>query len=417
MSDSPGWAPPGSPPPEDGPQGHSPADPAAPPSPAPAGQQPPPVPPPPPQQQPQGWGQQPQGWGQQPQQPQGWGQQPQGWGSQQPQGWGQPQWASPGWHPAAHAAKPGVIPLRPLGVGEILDGAVTTARTHWRTVLTVAFAIAVLTQLVSALGMALWVDDTSMSLLSSDETTYTDEELNDALRDFLVWGGTTTVVSLLGTVLTTAMLTMVVSRAVLGRSVTVGEAWHDSRPRLLRLLGLVLLVPLIAVGAVVVPIVIGALSGSDALLALLAIAAVATVVWLWVQFSLAAPALMLERQGVMPALRRSWKLVTGSWWRIFGIQLLMMVILAVVAGIIEYPVSLVAALISGQDTGAALDGTADLTWSYLLVSGIGAVVSATITLPISAGVTALLYIDQRIRREALDIELARAAGVAPAPGT
>jgi hypothetical protein len=43
-----------------------------------------------------------------------------------------------------------------------------------------------------------------------------------------------------------------------------------------------------------------------------------------------------------------------------------------------------------------------------------------ITFPITAGVTVLLYIDQRIRREALDLDLARAAGVpgyaAPAPG-
>ena len=38
-----------------------------------------------------------------------------GWGWQQ--GWQQPM-----------AAKPGVIPLRPLGVGDILDGAVTTMR-------------------------------------------------------------------------------------------------------------------------------------------------------------------------------------------------------------------------------------------------------------------------------------------------
>ena len=36
-------------------------------------------------------------------------------------------------------------------------------------------------------------------------------------------------------------------------------------------------------------------------------------------------------------------------------------------------------------------------------------VASTVTLPISAGVTSLLYMDQRIRRESLDIELARAA--------
>ncbi len=42
---------------------------------------------------------------------------------------------------------------------------------------------------------------------------------------------------------------------------------------------------------------------------------------------------------------------------------------------------------------------------------IGSVIGATLTMPVKAGVTVLLYIDQRIRREALDLELARAAGV------
>ncbi len=39
------------------------------------------------------------------------------------------------------------------------------------------------------------------------------------------------------------MLTVVVSRAVLGRQVTPGEAWRDARPQLPRLLGLLLLLP------------------------------------------------------------------------------------------------------------------------------------------------------------------------------
>ena len=57
------------------------------------------------------------------------------------------------------------------------------------------------------------------------------------------------------------------------------------------------------------------------------------------------------------------------------------------------------------------NGTSDLGWTFLIISGIGSVIGSMITFPISAGVTVLLYIDQRIRREALDLELARAAGV------
>ena len=65
-----------------------------------------------------------------------------GWGGGQPHGsWGRP--------PAA--AKPGVIPLRPLGVGEILDGAVSTLRAHWRTVLGVTITVSVISQICNIL--------------------------------------------------------------------------------------------------------------------------------------------------------------------------------------------------------------------------------------------------------------------------
>ena len=47
----------------------------------------------------------------------------------------------------------------------------------------------------------------------------------------------------------------------------------------------------------------------------------------------------------------------------------------------------------------------------LVITAIGSVIALTVTMPISAGVAVLLYIDQRIRREALDLELARAAGL------
>jgi glycerophosphoryl diester phosphodiesterase family protein len=397
VSDSPGWASPGSPPPQDGSDdgansGPNDATPAGPPaSPAPQGWQSPQPPGPPPP-----------GWGGHPQ--------PGGWeGGQQPGGWG-------GWHPQALAAKPGVIPLRPLGVGEILDGAVSTARAHWRTVLAIALGIAVVTQLISTVAMRVWVSDSSGLEALENNPNPTNDEIRDALGDLFAFFSVAGVVTLLGTVLATAMLTIVVSRAVLGRSVTMSEAWHDSRDRLPRLLGLVLLVTLLAVVAVGVPTLLAALTGSFALAVLAVLGGAVLAVWLWVRLSLAAPALMLERQGVMAAMRRSWKLVGGSWWRIFGILLLIQILVTIVAGIIEFPISIVAGIAAGQGADSFFSGSvSELSWTYLAISGIGAVVSSTITLPISAGVTALLYMDQRIRREALDLELARAAGVGGTP--
>jgi hypothetical protein len=48
-----------------------------------------------------------------------------------------------------------------------------------------------------------------------------------------------------------------------------------------------------------------------------------------------------------------------------------------------------------------------------MVSTIGSILAGTLTYPFVAAVTVLLYVDLRMRREGLDLTLARAAGVAP----
>ncbi|NJQ01746.1 hypothetical protein [Streptomyces zingiberis] len=331
----------------------------------------------------------------------------------------------PGWAPQPAAAKPGVIPLRPLGIGEILDGAVSTMRAHWRTVLGISLAVAVVTETISTVATGLWLtDQTGLAALENNPNPTPDEAL-DALGGFFTGAAVTGFVGLLGTIIATALLTVVVSRAVLGQPVTTGEAWHSGRPLLLRLLGLLLLVPLIVAGTVAAAMAPGLLlawAGVDVAAALLvplgALAGLGLAVWLAIRFSLAAPALMLERQGVLTSLRRSVKLVRGSWWRVFGIQLLTLALLFFVALVVEVPTSFAAVLLGGESAADWVTGdSTEASWPFLIVLGIGSVISSTITFPISAGVAALLYIDLRIRREALDLELGRAAGLPGYEGT
>ncbi|MEV1026521.1 glycerophosphoryl diester phosphodiesterase membrane domain-containing protein [Streptomyces sp. NPDC050264] len=437
MNDTPGWASPGSAP-SDGPdgnrqddgggdaQGAGPQDTAGqgpqwskeqpPPAQwsAPSGSpnsdsgQTPPPPPPPPGQGGQGWGGQ--GWGNQP--PGG----PGGYGS--PGGWGPGAWGS-GPPPAA---KPGVIPLRPLGVGEILDGAVSTMRTYWRTVLGISLTVAVITEVLVVLLQGFVLDDSTTDAL--DDPSASAGEVTRAMGGILIGSGVVQVVTLLGTIVATALLTTVTSRAVLGRSVTIGEAWRDARPQLLRLLGLTLLLPLIAAAIVfvgtipgILVAVLGSSNGGLALAVIGGLAGLVVAIWLMIRFSLASPALMLEKQTIRKAMSRSTKLVRGAWWRVFGIQILASIIAGVVASIILVPFSLIAGTVSGDGLGSFLDSSGDVGWTFLIISGIGAVVGSTITFPITAGVTVLLYIDQRIRREALDIELAGAAGLQGYGGT
>ncbi|MFD0056103.1 glycerophosphoryl diester phosphodiesterase membrane domain-containing protein [Streptomyces sp. NPDC127168] len=328
-----------------------------------------------------------------------------------------------GWGGPPPAAKPGVIPLRPLGVGEILDGAVSTMRTYWRTVLGISLTVAVFTEIIVVLLQGLVLDNTGTEALNDPDASLS--ELGDALTETTINSGVVFLISLIGTVLATALLTTVTSRAVLGRPVTAGEAWRDARPQVLKLFGLIILLLLIVAGIVVVGMAPGLLvtatAGDEAGVALTVLGALAAgvfAVWLMVRFSLASPALMLEKQGIKKAMSRSVKLVRGSWWRVFGIQLLATIIANVVASIIVIPFAFLAAALGGDGVSGFLEGTGDLGWTFLIVSGIGSVIGSMITFPITAGVAVLLYIDQRIRREALDLELARAAGTqgSGAPG-
>ncbi|MCX4664201.1 glycerophosphoryl diester phosphodiesterase membrane domain-containing protein [Streptomyces uncialis] len=424
MNDTPGWASPGRSAPSDG-DGQGvprPAEPADGPTDAPgptskwSKEQPPaddwsaPAGPPPartPQTPPPGWGGQAPG--------PGWGQAPggPGWG---PQGPGGPGWGA--WQGRPQAAKPGVIPLRPLGVGEILDGAVSTMRAHWRTVLGISLAVAVVTQIMTVLLQGLVLTDIDTTALNDPGASL--DELGDALGNSLLVTGVILAITLLGTIVATALLTTVTSRAVLGKPVSTAQAWADARAQLPKLFGLTALIALISGGIVGISLVPGLLAGDSdgapGLLAIGAIAGLCVAVWLVVRLSLASPALMLEKQGIGKAMSRSLKLVRGAWWRIFGIGLLAAVIANILASIIVIPFSMIASVAAGDGPSGFLTGTSGVGWTFLVISGVGSVIASMLTLPVTAGVTVLLYIDQRIRREALDLDLARAAGV-PGQGT
>ncbi|MFE2727535.1 hypothetical protein [Kitasatospora sp. NPDC059327] len=325
------------------------------------------------------------------------------YGGQGPQGpYGQPGWGVP------VSPKPGIIPLRPLGLGELLDGSVSTIRKHWRTTLGLSLGVAVVEQAaVTGTQLAVKGDTGDLTPVLS------------ALVSLPV--------TMLLSVVAAALLTMVVSRAILGQSATVRDAWRDARPRLLQLTGLTLLTGLIGAGIVLLgfaPMIGYLLTGADepaiaALLFVVGLLSVPVAVWIWIQLSLAAPALMLEKQGVRTALSRSRRLVRGSWWRIFGINILSQLMAGIVAGIISVPFTVVGLVLGFDDLAGQVDAgdPATLPTAVLITTAIAGVIASTLTIPFTATIGVLLYVDQRIRREALDIELARAAGLPEYGGT
>jgi hypothetical protein len=355
-------------------------------------------------------------------QPPGYGQEGQGqYGQQYGQGqYGQGQYGqrppgAPGPYGPA-ATKPGVVPLRPLSLGEIYDGAFTAIRHNPKVMLGAATLVILVATVLGVLVAQLLVPAISSSFSSLAET---DPELADLGFDNLV---AQTLASSLGISLTMllaqpvveGLLTVSVSQSVIGRKLSLGEVWERLRGRVGRLIGwallralagavltfawfflLILLVALVAEQSPGAAVGIGLLLGIGYLVLL---------VWLGVRVGLVAPALALEGSGLGSTIARAWRLTRGSFWRLFGIYLLAMIIVGAVSYIITIPISLIAGVVGG--TGGSTEA---FTTATVVSSVLSSVISAAITTIFMASVVALLYIDVRMRREGLDVQLAAAA--------
>ena len=319
---------------------------------------------------------------------------PPGWGQPQPGSGSQPAWGQPqpawgpqaswgGWSGGPAPAKPGVIPLRPLGVGEILDGAITTIRRYPKATLGMSAVVVTISQVLQFLLVRSFAE----SLTGVDVASELDFDGTGAAA--AVFG---TMLGFIVNVMLTGALTVVMGQAVLGRPIELAEAWRTVRSRLWALIGtslLVLLLMAISVVLLVIPFFFA-----------------------WPALSLATPALMLERQPVWRAIRRSVALVRGQFWRCLGVVLLAWLVKSTVGGVLAIPFTLFGGGMSLFDPTATSSG--DLGTSYLVMTTIGAIVSGTVVAPFSAGVSALLYVDRRMRAEGLDVALA-AAAAGPAP--
>jgi len=87
-------------------------------------------------------------------------------------GAGQPPTPGNAWTPPPAAPKPGVIPLRPLLVGEIMTGAIDYVRREPRTVISISAMVGVVAAFVQLLVLA--YTSTDLSTLPSDATEQID---------------------------------------------------------------------------------------------------------------------------------------------------------------------------------------------------------------------------------------------------
>ncbi len=334
-----------------------------------------------------------------------------------PPGYGQGA-GGPGYGGWNVAPSPGGVPLRPLALGDILNGAVTLARRNPAATFGLAAIVMTVYGIVSAV-----VDGIYRTRLATDETTLrngqtlTSQQVGHVLGAFfaaLVPLVLVTVV--LGLVLNaalTGMLSAVIGRGVLGRTTSLSGAWRAGRvgavlgaTLLLFALGVGVLVP---VALVVVVLALLHLAPVAVLLGVLGgIGCIVFEILLVIRLSLTLPAVVLEGISPSAAIKRSWQLSHGSFWRLFGILALTGIIVTVAAEVLAIPFSILGTVIGGG-SGGLFSGATTTSVPALIVTAIGTILAATITRPISAGVNVLLYVDLRMRREGLDLTLRDAA--------
>ncbi|GAA1997729.1 hypothetical protein JL107_11050 [Nakamurella flavida] len=277
------------------------------------------------------------------------------------------------------APQPGVIPLRPLTVGEVLSGAIRVVRGNAGLLLAVAFLGAVVASLLPLLLAALAgpvsyvMDDAWIQEFATGRRT-------SFPASWIVYTLAGLVVGIVVQTVLSAVSTSVVTRAVIGRPST-GIIAERLRGRWVVLVGVSAVVSLsVAVGALflVVPGVL-----------------------IYLAWIVAVPVAVMERTGVGTALRRSAELTRGHRGRIFGTM--MAVIGIAFAGTLA--VSLVAVPIMGS---------AGSTSSFVFMQILTVIASGLIG-AWSASVVALIYVDLRIRKENLGPSLASAAAQNPPP--
>ncbi len=187
-----------------------------------------------------------------------------------------------------------------------------------------------------------------------------------------------------------------------GQAITIGSVLRGTLARYWAVWGYLLLLGLIFTGVTIVWVItfIVPLVGFVLVFAWLAV-----VCWLGVRWAVGLPALLAERLGPVVAMRRSWNLVSGMWWRTFGILLLTGVAYVVISLALFALFGGIAALIPAvsEDVRSA-------------IAAAGTALSDALIAPVFPILLTLLYFDLRVRKEGLDLDqLARETSPGPAP--
>ena len=313
-------------------------------------------------------------------------------------------------------AQPGIIPLRPLTVGELFNGAFQAVRVNPQTMFGFAFAIMAVVGLVQAF----FASSSTSSLtraLSSGDTEDLVYSLGGSMGSFVTSG-----LTMLATAFLSGMLALTVWDAVLGRKSSPADAWHRFSPRFVPVLLATLLIGIIEFVVIVLVLLVfmipfflvvvnaasarsydsasAGIGGALSIIFLMIVALIVVGCFFTVKFAFTSSAVVLEGLGPVDAIKRSWSLSKGSFWRILGRILLIGVVIGLISSVL------------GAVVGAILGVGANAAESVGMLVAFSAFVSAllsAVVIPVQSSFYTLMYLDERMRKENLAPMIAQEA--------
>lgn len=353
------------------------------------------------------------------------------WNTPDPQygpGGYQGQAATPGWTPAAPA---GLFPLRPLSFGDIFGATFRLLRFSPAASFGGAFLLQFLSALIAAIApLAVFLSNTDNPIFN-ESSAWT-----SAHTQFMAWFLLSLVPSVLVTVTSTAVVQTIVAQvtaaAAIGQRVTLGQTLRRAVKRLFPVLGYLILMSLISITLVGVLIALPLIwlitttttdqspLAAIGMLFLSVILLIVIMVFINTKFMFGVAIVVLEEVGPITALRRSWALTNGLFWRTFGINLLVSMLVSTATSMATQAIGLVLALLgqalfpmSSQSDPTAPDMAAFAIAMSVVAALATSMFTAIHTVLVSGNIT-VLYADARMRKEGLNVALQSAADMVAA---
>ena len=345
-------------------------------------------------------------------------------GYQQQPGW-QQQYGAPGPQPGwAPPPKPGLVPLRPLAFGTLIGAPFQALRRNPKITVGAALLLqGIPTIIVSVLiagGVFVLVDRVANADAADRDTLAA-----GAIGGTIVLGLLAVVISTVFGALLQGIIVGEVSRETLGEKLTFRGLWQLIRGRLGGLIGwtfLLFLAGFAGIALVVAVIVALAMLGGTAgvigavLVGIVgSLGLVVLVAWLYTKLSVVPSALVIERLPLRAAITRSWRLTTGYFWRTFGVLILIWLIVYAVTQVISIPFGFLGLMLGGVFAPTSVSSPDSSDFSAVIASQLGVnVISAVVGAIVGAigsvvqsAAIGLIYIDLRMRKEGLDLQLVR----------